>query len=197
MKANESKIAFIYFHKFFRIGTFQDVTPEENKKIQRRPTRLSGCTTEVSDGHRCDRPVSAIRAHLAARPSKGVLLPRHSNAPSATPWPKQEIFRTLSSSQERIALNSGISKTMSIFLQLPRSVRMLSRPHLRDASVAGRAVRPPRSHGTSWDRARASARILNDSKMIHLHSGALGAYSANIPASFLRYFFQLTPLRDR
>jgi hypothetical protein len=30
----------------------------------------------------------------------------------------------------------------------------------------------------------ASAQILNDSKMIHLHSGALGAYSANIPASF-------------
>jgi hypothetical protein len=31
MKINESKIAFIYFHLFFGIGTFQRVTAEKNK----------------------------------------------------------------------------------------------------------------------------------------------------------------------
>jgi hypothetical protein len=32
MKANENKIAFICFHEFFRIGTFQWVTTDSNKK---------------------------------------------------------------------------------------------------------------------------------------------------------------------
>jgi hypothetical protein len=33
MKENESKIAFISFHLFFRIGTFQRVTADSNQKI--------------------------------------------------------------------------------------------------------------------------------------------------------------------
>jgi hypothetical protein len=32
MKTNESKIAFFYFHLFFRIGNFQRVTADSNKK---------------------------------------------------------------------------------------------------------------------------------------------------------------------
>jgi hypothetical protein len=39
-QANESKIAFICFHLFFRIGTFQRVTPEKNKKFGAVSTRL-------------------------------------------------------------------------------------------------------------------------------------------------------------
>jgi hypothetical protein len=37
MKTNESKMAFIGFHLFFRIGTFQWVTSEKNKKFRRLP----------------------------------------------------------------------------------------------------------------------------------------------------------------
>jgi hypothetical protein len=33
MKENESKIAFISFHLFFRIGTFQRVTADSNQKF--------------------------------------------------------------------------------------------------------------------------------------------------------------------
>jgi hypothetical protein len=33
MKGNENKIAFIFFHFLFRIGTFQWVTADSNKKI--------------------------------------------------------------------------------------------------------------------------------------------------------------------
>jgi hypothetical protein len=33
MKENKSKIAFICFQKLFRIGTFQGVMPDSNKKI--------------------------------------------------------------------------------------------------------------------------------------------------------------------
>jgi len=33
MKIKESKSTFISFHKFFRIGTFQGVTGDSNKKI--------------------------------------------------------------------------------------------------------------------------------------------------------------------
>jgi hypothetical protein len=40
MKGNESKWAFICFQQFFRIGTFQRVTADSNKKIARRPTRV-------------------------------------------------------------------------------------------------------------------------------------------------------------
>jgi hypothetical protein len=58
MKANESKIAFICFHLFFRIGTFQRVTAEKNKKFSRRlnsPPRL------------CARPLTRMR-HLVNHP---------------------------------------------------------------------------------------------------------------------------------
>jgi hypothetical protein len=40
MKTNERKIAFISFQKLFRIGTFQWVTADSNKKI---PSAISGC----------------------------------------------------------------------------------------------------------------------------------------------------------
>jgi hypothetical protein len=40
MKGKESKFAFFSFHLFFRIGTFQRVTPDSNKKI---PVAISGC----------------------------------------------------------------------------------------------------------------------------------------------------------
>jgi hypothetical protein len=40
MKANERKIAFICFHLLFRIGTFQWVTADSNKKIL---PAISGC----------------------------------------------------------------------------------------------------------------------------------------------------------
>jgi hypothetical protein len=36
MKAKESKLAFFYFLLFFRIGTFQRVTSEKNKKLRVR-----------------------------------------------------------------------------------------------------------------------------------------------------------------
>jgi hypothetical protein len=49
MKANESKIAFIYFQKFFRIWTFQRVAGEKNKKIVSLVTRLTGCGPNVSN----------------------------------------------------------------------------------------------------------------------------------------------------
>jgi hypothetical protein len=40
MKTNERKIAFICFHLLFRIGTFQWVTADSNKKF---PSAISGC----------------------------------------------------------------------------------------------------------------------------------------------------------
>jgi hypothetical protein len=40
MKTNERKIAFISFQKLFRIGTFQWVTADSNKKI---PRAICGC----------------------------------------------------------------------------------------------------------------------------------------------------------
>jgi hypothetical protein len=40
MKTNERKIAFISFHFLFRIGTFQWVTADSNKKF---PSAISGC----------------------------------------------------------------------------------------------------------------------------------------------------------
>jgi hypothetical protein len=40
MKTNERKIAFISFQKLFRIGTFQWVTADSNKKIL---SAISGC----------------------------------------------------------------------------------------------------------------------------------------------------------
>jgi hypothetical protein len=43
MKGNESKIAFICFHLFLRIGAFQWVTREKNKKIPLGSTRFPGC----------------------------------------------------------------------------------------------------------------------------------------------------------
>jgi hypothetical protein len=48
MKENENKIAFICFHKFFRIGTFQGVTADSNKKISLLLTRASGCCQKAS-----------------------------------------------------------------------------------------------------------------------------------------------------
>jgi hypothetical protein len=49
MKANERKIAFICFQKLFRIGTFQWITADSNKKI---PSAISGCArrSEVNFG---------------------------------------------------------------------------------------------------------------------------------------------------
>jgi hypothetical protein len=49
MKTNERKIAFICFHLLFRIGTFQWVTADSNKKIL---AAISGCArrSEVSFG---------------------------------------------------------------------------------------------------------------------------------------------------
>jgi hypothetical protein len=67
MKANERKIAFISFQKLFRIGTFQWVTADSNKKI---PSAISGCARrfEVRFGdvafsslEACQRPGSIRR----------------------------------------------------------------------------------------------------------------------------------------
>jgi hypothetical protein len=43
MKGNERKKAFISFQQFFRIGTFQRVTPKKIKNSSARSTRATGC----------------------------------------------------------------------------------------------------------------------------------------------------------
>jgi hypothetical protein len=43
MKINESNFAFICFHLFFRIRTFQRVTADSNKKIASTGIRAAGC----------------------------------------------------------------------------------------------------------------------------------------------------------
>jgi hypothetical protein len=47
MKVKASKIAFIYFHLLFRIGRFQLVTGEEDKKSGLASARLSGCLKQI------------------------------------------------------------------------------------------------------------------------------------------------------
>jgi hypothetical protein len=52
MQVNESKKAFICFHNFFGIWTFQWVTREKMKKTPRLPSRLSGCGPSMSNSVR-------------------------------------------------------------------------------------------------------------------------------------------------
>jgi hypothetical protein len=52
VQINESKIAFIYFHKFFRIEPFQRVTSGKNKKICLSLTRVLGCRPNMSNSTR-------------------------------------------------------------------------------------------------------------------------------------------------
>jgi hypothetical protein len=60
MKGKESKTAFIFFHLFFGIGTFQRVTADSNKKNFLGTRRLEGHTrpqscprkkSKKTDGH--------------------------------------------------------------------------------------------------------------------------------------------------
>jgi hypothetical protein len=62
MQVNESKKAFICFHKFFGIGTLQWVTREKNEKTPLPPARLSGCGPNMSNSMRLHSD-----AQLAAR----------------------------------------------------------------------------------------------------------------------------------
>ena len=48
MQINENKIAFICFLLFFRIGTFQWVTDDSNKKIFARVTLCLSCNNRTS-----------------------------------------------------------------------------------------------------------------------------------------------------
>jgi hypothetical protein len=52
MQVNEGKKAFIGFHKFFGIGTFQWVLREKKEKIPLPPARLSGCGPNMSNSVR-------------------------------------------------------------------------------------------------------------------------------------------------
>jgi hypothetical protein len=49
VQINESKIAFICFHLFFRIGTFQRVTSEKIKNFSLRLSAPWGCKSNVSN----------------------------------------------------------------------------------------------------------------------------------------------------
>jgi hypothetical protein len=50
MKTNKSKIAFICFHRLFRIGTFQRVTGEKTKKLLSVCPRVLGCRFRAQSG---------------------------------------------------------------------------------------------------------------------------------------------------
>ena len=167
-------------HFFGRIGTFQRVTRKKNKKIQRHlnsPIRLrnNGLRRNIRLIAKL-RPSSCIFGH----PSKEESFIDHANSASATLYRKQGVPR-LFLRLRRIALSSGIGNIMSVFLKFPRPVRMLGsvlvRPRDASCSRAPGAFRSASSEPRQKpDRARASAKILNDCKMVRVHSGVRGAY---------------------
>jgi hypothetical protein len=100
VQVNESKIAFICFHEFFRIEPFQRVTSEKNKKNSfPRNSRLGLQSNHVkehatpSDAQLSPSPVNESSLNIVARSSgfgKGKI-PPDGNTTRTTP-PELSIF---------------------------------------------------------------------------------------------------------